>query len=228
MEQKSQALDSETSGRVRQKRRTRNAIVHAARSILDRGERPTVAQAAEEAEVSRTTAYRYFPTQESLLLELSVTVSLGEIEALLAQPFDGIDPADRLLELVDTFNRYVTANEVLFRTTQRHYLDTWLAAERAGHGHDHQLRAGRRRQWISDALEPLQVSVPRAELRRMESALCLAMGGEAFAVLRDICQLEPDEAVDIMRWTAQAILAVGLSTGRASPFENPDLGHPSD
>ena len=34
---------------------------------------PTVAQAVEFALVLWTTAYRYFPTQESLLLELSVT-----------------------------------------------------------------------------------------------------------------------------------------------------------
>ena len=35
--------------RVNQKRRTRKAVIDAARAILDRGERPTVALAAEEA-----------------------------------------------------------------------------------------------------------------------------------------------------------------------------------
>jgi AcrR family transcriptional regulator len=70
----------ESSGRVNQKRRTRAAIVAAGRAILHRGETPTVALVAEEAQMTRTTVYRYFPSQESLLLELSVTVSIDEID----------------------------------------------------------------------------------------------------------------------------------------------------
>ena len=144
--QPSQDLLASESGRVNQKRRTRKAIVDAARAIVEQGGTPTVAQAAEAALVSRTTAYRYFPTQESLLLELSVTVSVDEIETLLARPADDGAPRDRLLDLVDAFSRYTADNEALMRTAQRHYLDTWLAAERTGEGH-HQLREGRRRQW---------------------------------------------------------------------------------
>jgi AcrR family transcriptional regulator len=57
------------SGRARQKQRTRAALVASARDLVARGGRPpTVAEAAEEAAVSRTTAYRYFPTQKSLLM----------------------------------------------------------------------------------------------------------------------------------------------------------------
>jgi AcrR family transcriptional regulator len=195
---------------VNQKRRTRAAIVAAARAILDRGETPTVAQVAEEALMTRTTVYRYFRTQESLLLELSVTVSVDEIDDLLAEPLDGTTPQERLLELVEAFNRYIAANETLFRTAQRHYLDTWLAAERAGEDHDQQLREGRRHQWISAALEPLRDTVPDADFRRLEAALCLVMGGEAFTVLRDVCRLDPDQAIGVASWAAQALLTAGL------------------
>src|SRR5262245_26650790 len=162
MPTRSQDTVAEESGRVNQKRRTRKAIVDAARVLMERGETPTVAQAAEEALVSRTTAYRYFPTQESLLLELSVTVSVDEIEKLLARPHDGVAPQDRLLQLVDAFNQFVVENEALMRTAQRHYMDTWLAAERNGDGHDQQLRAGRRRQWMANVLAPLQETIPDA------------------------------------------------------------------
>ncbi len=120
-------------GRVNQKRRTRAAIVAAARSILDRGETPTVAQVAEEAQMTRTTVYRYFPNQESLLVELSSSLGMDEAFAeLLARPLDGATPQTRLLEVIDELMRYVAANEKLYRIAQRHYLDTWLAAERAG------------------------------------------------------------------------------------------------
>jgi AcrR family transcriptional regulator len=195
---------------VNQKRRTRAAIVAAARAILDRGETPTVSQVADEALMTRTTVYRYFPTQESLLSELSVDVSHVELDELLSSPLDGAAPQDRLLEMVETLNRYVAANETLFRTAQRHYLDTWLAAERAGEGHDHELREGRRSEWISSALEPLRDSVSDADLRRLEAALCLVTGGEAFTVLRDVCRLDPDEAIAVTKWAAEALLNAGL------------------
>ena len=210
MPARSQDLSVASSGRVNQKRRTRAAIVAAAQAILDRGDTPTVAQVADEALMTRTTVYRYFPTQESLLVELSVTASVAKVEKLLATPLDGTTPEERVLELVAELNRYVAANEALFRTAQRHYLDTWLAAERAGDGHDQQLRAGRRHQWIASTLAPLRDTVPAADLRRLEAALCLVMGGEAFTVLRDVCNLDPDEAIAVASWAAHALLAAGL------------------
>ena len=106
-----QDLPGESSGRVNQKRRTRSAIIAAAQAIVEQGATPTVAQAAEDALVSRTTAYRYFPTQESLLLELSINIDVREVEELVARPLAGTTPQDRLVEFVDLFNRHVLANE---------------------------------------------------------------------------------------------------------------------
>jgi AcrR family transcriptional regulator len=201
----------EASGRVNQKRRTRAAIVAAARAILDRGETPTVAQVAEEAQMTRTTVYRYFPDQESLLVELSVSIGVDEDFAeLLARPLDGVTPQTRLLEVIDALNSYVAANEKLYRTAQRHYLDTWLAAERAGPRDGPQVRQGRRLRWISATLAPLRETMPDADFQRLEAALCLVTGGEAFTVLRDICGLEADEAMAVAHWAAQALLTAGL------------------
>ena len=126
---------------MNQKRRTRSAIIAAAEAIIERGETPTVAQAATEAFVSRTTAYRYFPTQESLLLELSINIDVREVEKLAARPLDGTTIEDRLLEFVDLLNRHALANERLYRTGTRHYMDLWLAAERIGDNHASRVRA---------------------------------------------------------------------------------------
>src|SRR5689334_2091027 len=73
---RSSRTDTGETGRVNQKRRTRAAIVAAAKGLMSQGVTPTVAQAAEAALVSRTTAYRYFPTQDSLLLELAVDIDV--------------------------------------------------------------------------------------------------------------------------------------------------------
>src|SRR5262249_15322283 len=70
------SLPAGETGRVNQKRRTRAALVEAAKQLVGEGVTPTVAQAAEAALVSRTTAYRYFPTQDSLLLELAVDLDV--------------------------------------------------------------------------------------------------------------------------------------------------------
>ena len=51
--------------RANQKERTRAALVDAAKALVRAGAPPTVAEAAERARVSRATAYRYFPTQDS-------------------------------------------------------------------------------------------------------------------------------------------------------------------
>jgi AcrR family transcriptional regulator len=201
----------EASGRVNQKRRTRAAIVAAARAILDRGETPTVALVAEESQMTRTTVYRYFPSQESLLVELSISIGIdNEFVDVLARPLDGASPQTRLLEVVDAFNRYVASNETIFRTAQRHYLDTWLAAERAGQRDRRQVREGRRLRWISATLEPLRDTIPGADLRRLQFALCLVCGGEAFTVLRDVCGLEADEAIAVAHWAAQTLLTAGF------------------
>jgi len=161
--------------------------------------------------MTRTTVYRYFPSQESLLVELSISMGIDdEVAELLDGPLDGATPQERLVGVVEALNRYIADHESLYRTAQRHYLDTWLAAERAGEGHDRQIREGRRLRWIAAALAPLRVRLPEAELRRLQAALCLVMGGEAYTVLRDVCRLEPDDAIATANWAARALLAAAL------------------
>jgi AcrR family transcriptional regulator len=221
-----QEVPTEQSGRVNQKRRTRTAIITAAQTIVERGETPTVAQAAEDALVSRTTAYRYFPTQDSLLLELSINIDVRELEELAGQPLDGAKPQDRLLEFVDMFNRHVLANERLYRAGTRHYMDTWLAAERTGDDHAY-TREGRRARMIATILEPLRHTTSDADLQRLEAALCLVAGGETIAVLRDVCRLEPEQALAVTHWTAEVILTAGLhqqhptTANRSTPTTHP-------
>jgi AcrR family transcriptional regulator len=201
----------ESLGRVKQKLRTRTAIIAAAQAIFDRGETPTVAQAAEDALVSRTTAWRYFPNQESLLVELSVNIDTRELEDLVNSPLGDGTAADRVLELLDMFNRHVLANERLHRTAMRLFLDTWLQAEDESDPSP-SVREGRRTGLIATALDPLRGHIPKERLRMLEAALCLVAGGEAITVMRDVCRLEPDEALEVTRWAARALVAAGLQS----------------
>lgn len=197
------------TGRVNQKRRTRAALVEAAKALLQDGITPTVPQAAEAALVSRTTAYRYFPTQEALLLEVAVNVDVDDIEALVAEPVEPAEAPDRVVEVLQRLNQHVLAEEVQYRTTLRLYLDQWLAAVAEGDGPP-VVREGRRHRWLHQLLAPVRGTVPDAELDRLVAALSLLGGAEAVTVLRDISGLEGDDALAVTEWAARTLLRATL------------------
>src|SRR6185312_15818029 len=60
---------ADDTGRYKQRRRTRAAIVAAAMGALRSGKTPSVSEIAEAANVSRRTVYLHFPTLEQLLLD---------------------------------------------------------------------------------------------------------------------------------------------------------------
>ena len=199
---------------MNQKRRTRAALVDAAQDLLQQGITPTVAQAAEAALVSRTTAYRYFPTQESLLVELSLNVDVGDLEELVARPVDAAGAAARALEVIEALNRHVHDQEVQYRTAIRLYQDQWLEAA-AGGDTDPLVREGRRTRWLEASLAPLAGTVPKADLQRLVHALSLVTGAEAMVVLRDVCHLDTAAAVAVTDWMARVLLAVTLDEAPA-------------
>jgi AcrR family transcriptional regulator len=194
---------------VNQKRRTRAAIVGAAKELLSEGVTPTVGDAAQRALVSRTTAYRYFPTQEALLLEVAVTTDVAEIEALVAEPVDRDEVPDRLREVIRLLNRHVLDDEAQYRAAMRTYLDLWAAAKGRGED-DPVVREGRRTRWIDSVLDRLEGSIPRRELDRLRAALALVTGSEAMIALRDVARLDADEAVDVADWAAATLIAAVL------------------
>jgi len=197
--------ETEGSGRINQKRRTRVAIVEAARALIEDGVTPTVAQAAEAAMVSRTTAYRYFPTQDSLLLEVSVDLDVDDIEELLSRPPAGATPVEHTLAVMRALNQHVLDEEVRYRMANRLYLDLWLAATSAGEDSP-VVREGRRRRWLTTSLDGLVDDLPAADADRLVAALSLLAGAEAVIVLRDVARLDGDEALDVAEWAARTLI----------------------
>ena len=197
----------ELNGRVKQKRRTREALVTAARDLVSNGETPTVEVAAEMAGISRTTAYRYFPNQRALL-----AAAHPETSAASMLPADApADVATRLDLVVEAFTRMIIETEAQQRTMLRLSLEA-TPAERA----ELPLRQGRAIAWIEEALEPLADQMPNAERHRLALAVRSATGIEALAWLTDIGGLSRDDAREVMRWSARALLQSALA-GTLSP-----------
>ena len=190
----------EVGGRTRQKLRTRTAVVDAARALLAEGLTPTVEAAAERASISRTTAYRYFPSQRALLV-----AAHPEVEWRSLLPDDAPeDTAARLDTVVTAFLRLIVDTEPQQRTMLR------LSLEEGGHG-DLPLRKGRAIAWIGEALSPLRGQLPEDSWRRLVLAIRSAAGIEALVWLVDVAGLSRDEAVAVMRWSAGALLRAAIA-----------------
>jgi AcrR family transcriptional regulator len=197
--------------RANQKERTRAAVVAAATQLVRQGAQPTVADAAELAKVSRATAYRYFPTQEALLIEVAqVNPAVEPVEQWLAR-LEGGEPEDRLSGLLGTFNGVAVSEEMALRAGLRVYLDTWLESRRRGEA-PAAVREGRRTRWLDEALEPVRREMRPAQWHRLRSALALTLGVEALVVMKDVCNLSDEEALATLVWTAQALLRAGLQS----------------
>jgi AcrR family transcriptional regulator len=211
------ALEYELSGRTAQKRRTRDALIAAARQLVADGLTPTVEAAARAAAISRTTAYRYFPSQRALLAAAHPETAA---ESLL--PHDAPDDVAARLDLVvAAFTRMIVDTEAQQRTMLRLSLDA-EPPERS----DLPLRQGRAIKWIEEALRPLRPQMSAGRLRRLAVAIRSATGIEALVWLTDVAGLSRDDATDLMRWSARALLDAAVSE-RASPGGRPRRRAPS-
>lgn len=192
-------------GRINQKRRTREALLHAATRLLAEGQNPTLADVAEEALVSRTTAYRYFHSVEALIEEEFFERAIPTAEALFAEPID--DPLERVLHVERELHAILFEHEVSTHVVVRNIIDAWLASA----PEDRVARPSRRLRLLDAALEPLATELGPKRLMRLRNALALTIGTEAVLATRDVCGLEVDEAREVTRWASEALVLHALA-----------------
>ena len=190
----------------RTRRRTHAALVAAARELVAEGLAPTVEDAAARAEVSRTTAYRYFANRADLLVAAHPEVATTSF--LDADASD--DPRARLEQVLDRYLEILRGSEEQQRTMLRLSLDPGLDDERRS---ALPLRQGRVIGWVEEALEPLADTWPAAERRRLACAVRSAAGIESLVWLLDVAGFSRDEAFAQLRWSALALFAEALRTG---------------
>ncbi|MGV8896301.1 MAG: TetR/AcrR family transcriptional regulator [Rhodoglobus sp.] len=190
------------TGRAGQKSRTRSALVASARELVARaGRPPTVAEAAEAASISRTTAYRYFPTQRSLLIAAHPET---QATSMLPSGFEG-DPEQRLEVAVRGFLTMVVDTEAQQRTMLR------LSLEPDATRRDLPLRQGRAIVWFTEALDPLTAQLGTDGVHSVAVGVRAVAGIEALVWLVDIAGLTQGEAVEQMVWSSIAVLRRALA-----------------
>lgn len=185
-----------------QKQRTRKDLLRAAARLMKQGRKPSLEEIAEEALVSRATAYRYFSSAEALLLEASLDVQIPEPEALFGErpPQDSV----ARLERVDTaLHDLVLANEATFRVMLARMLERGFAD---GKAHSVPARQNRRTPLIEAALEPARQQFDPAAYESLSRALALIVGPEAMVVCKDVLQLSDRETRKLKRWAIGALV----------------------
>src|SRR5215472_16462241 len=183
-------------GRVRQKARTRDALVAATRQLLRDGVTPSVEQAADAARVSRTTAYRYFPSQRALLA--AAFPQLDDHSLLGDQP--PADVRERVALFAEKMTESILANEAEMRAMLRLSLDPQVPL------HAVALRQGRRTIWVADALAPLHCSLTRPRFEQLTLAIAATAGIESFVWLVDVGGVDRTTAAAILKSTCTALL----------------------
>jgi AcrR family transcriptional regulator len=187
-------------------------MIDAATRLVRGGASPSVTEVADSAGVSRATAYRYFPTQESLLAEVMVP----ELEAALADEALPKDLESRFGAAFATIWSSCVEHESAYRTMLRRGLErppgeSVEREEAAG-----SIRAGRRVRWLRNALAPVRERMDEESFERLVAAMCLCVGIESLVVLRDVCGLEAKEAEEVARWAAFTLLRTSLSESESA------------
>lgn len=198
------------TGRVNQKRRTRDAIVAAARDLITGSAEVTMPAVAQAALVSEATAYRYFPDLISLLRE-AVEGTWPSPEHALGPAEDSADVVERIGAGTDRLLRHVQAYQGAVRAM---IAASVVRPQATG------MRPGLRFGIINHALAPLDGSLGRQRpeaFRQLKQDLAVVVSAESLFTLTDLCKLSPDEAIASAVRCARTITAAAVGEWSGLP-----------
>jgi AcrR family transcriptional regulator len=182
--------------------RTRRLMLDTAIALMQQGETPSVTDVAEAAEVSRATAYRYFPSQADLIHAV-VDEALGPI---LGWESDSNDAAERIEDLLSVSMPRIVEFEATFKAALKLSLEQWAQRQAGTLGEEPPFKRGHRVELLQQAIAPLKKTLPRGQFKRLAQALSLAYGLEVLIILKDLWGLEENEMQNVAQWTARALV----------------------
>ena len=197
------------AGRPNQRTRTRKDLLQAASRLMKQGRRPTLEEVAEEALVSRATAYRYFPSLDALLIEAPLEGAVPDPKNLF-QDASSDDPIERLERVDAALADMISANESSLRLMLASSLQRSVNGERKS---DVPSRQNRRTALVEAALAPARSQFTPAGLKALTRSLALIIGTESMVVLKDVLQLDEDGARKVRRWAIRALVDAARKSG---------------
>lgn len=187
--------------------RMRRLMLETAIKLMQSGVTPSVTDVAEAAEVSRATAYRYFPSQAAMI-QAVVDEALGPILGWSS----GLDSADeRVADLIGHAYPRILDYEATHRAALSLALDQWARRQAGTFGEEARIVRGNRRALLGQALAPLKSRLSRQAFDKLAQSLSLIFGIEAIVVLKDIWNLDDDEAERVATWAALALVRAAVA-----------------
>ena len=186
------------------------------RKLLLEGKVPSVADAAEEARVSRATAYRYFATQGALVQEAVDAVLIRGRPAWEERLGDTTDLTDRVERYISLIFDLMRSNEALMRGSLLLALEQWAKLQAGEELGEEPIKRGGRLEAIAATLGPFTDTLDDDAVRRLSIALSMVVGIEAHVIFRDIWQLDDDEAHQTSLWMARVLAEATVNEGRGA------------
>jgi len=191
------------------KARTRKDLLRAATTLLRAGRTPTMDEVAEEALVSRATAYRYFSNVEELLIEAPVDTAVPEAKDLFGDKAE-LDAEERLDQAEAAMHESTYANETQLRLLLSQNLIRGSGATTVP------IRQNRRSEYIKQALKPFRKDFNEESYAKLTASLALIFGTESMIVFRDVLPLSPARARKVKSWALRALVRTALAESQKS------------
>ena len=191
------------SQRVRQKERTRAALVAAARHLILGGAAVTMMGAATAVGVSEATAYRHFPDLPSLLRE-AFTGLWPDTPGDLARAGDYDDVPERVALATD----FLLRNVVRMQGAVRAMIASTITRDEVTFP-----RPGKQFSLIDLAVAPLErppCTMEPARVTQLKLDLAVIMSAEALFTLTDLARLAPQDAIASVVHTARTITEAAM------------------
>lgn len=195
------------AGRHNQRSRTRKDLLEAASRLLKDGRKLSVEEVAEEARVSRATAYRYFPNVEMLIVEAPLEGAMPEAEDIFRGASD--DPVERLERVDAALHDMMAANEPALRMMLAQSVQHGAGRENAS---DYPIRQNRRTALIETALAPAGEQFRPDAMASLTNSLAVIIGTESMVAFKDVLQLTDADAQDVRRWAIRALVDAARKT----------------
>jgi AcrR family transcriptional regulator len=193
-----------------QLRTRKNLLLAAARLLKACGRKPSMDEVAREALVSRATAYRHFPTIESLLVEAPLDDAVPTPQTVFGDD-PSVDPLERIDKAESALHDMVYDNEAQLRLM----LASSLYRQSSGKAKDKvPVRQNRRGALIEAALGPARDLFEDAAYDRLFKALSLIFGTESMVVFRDVVPISSEEARAVKSWAAKTLVRAAIEESK--------------
>ncbi len=180
----------------------------AARELLRTGRPLTVPAAAELAGVSRATAYRYFPNNDAVVFNATMSLADNPLADTDWSPSEAPTEGElgaRAAALVRSTGEWAFEHETELRTFLRLSLEPAREHEKPRRG------MTSRDRWIADLLRGLPRDTPADARERLAKALVPLFGSDAIVWTTDMAELSREQAIDLLVWMAQVLIKATLA-----------------